>query len=435
MNILSDYYRCSPQYWNSSASTVKSLCTVVSGIRSDVPGALLCSQYHERHPNNPERCPLNAELSAVVQNLRLERYCAAIEERRPPVAKLCKELTRSAYYLARPFIGVSFRRHLQRAFLRGWKAEGFPDWPIDTTVDAIEEHRMREAIRAAGKPIPFVWFWPAQKSSCAIMTHDVETERGLRFCPRLMDIDDEYGIKSSFQLIPESRYQVEDADIAAIRSRGFEPNVHDFNHDGTLFTDAAKFPARAKKINDFGRRIGARGFRAGALYRNQEWLAALEFDYDMSVPNSARLDPQSGGCCTVLPYFVDGVIELPVTMIQDYSLFHIINDYSTEIWKTQAKRIIAKHGLMSIITHPDYLMDDRAQRAYRGLLDFLNGLSATADVWCALPREVADWWKARSRMAVRQEDGEWHVHGPQSERASVAWACVRDGTITYSFDE
>jgi hypothetical protein len=435
MNILSDYYRCPPEYWNSIASTVESLCAVVSGSRSDMPGARLCSRYHELHPNNPERCPLNGDMAAVVQNLRLERYCVAIEEKRHPIAKACKDLIRSTYYLSRPLMGVSFRRHLQRAFLRGWKAEGFPDWPVDTTVEAIAEHGMRNTVRTIGKSIPFVWFWPERKSSCAIMTHDVETEDGLRFCPRLMDIDDEYRIKSSFQLVPESRYQVEEADVEAMRSRGFEPNVHDFNHDGTLFTDAAKFPARARKINDFRKRVGARGFRAGALYRNEEWFAALEFEYDMSVPNSARLDPQHGGCCTVLPYFVDGIIELPVTMIQDYSLFHIFNDYSTEIWQTQAKRIMAKHGLMSIITHPDYLMEDKPQRTYRALLDLLSGLRATANVWCALPHEVAEWWKARSQMIVHQEDGGWRVQGPQSERASVAWACVKDGAITYSFEE
>src|SRR3954469_10492692 len=118
MNILSDYYRCPPHYLASSTSTVESLCAVVSGYRRDKPGALLCSRYHERHPDNPERCPLNGELSTVVQNLQFERYCAAMVEDTPAITKFIKELTRSAYYLARPLMGVSFRRHLQRAFLR-----------------------------------------------------------------------------------------------------------------------------------------------------------------------------------------------------------------------------------------------------------------------------------------------------------------------------
>ena len=35
-----------------------------------------------------------------------------------------------------------------------------------------------------------------------MMTHDVEGQAGLDFCDELMDIDDSFGIKSAFQLIP-----------------------------------------------------------------------------------------------------------------------------------------------------------------------------------------------------------------------------------------
>ena len=54
--------------------------------------------------------------------------------------------------------------------------------------------------------VPFIWFWPDANSSCAIMTHDVETLSGRDFCAELMDIDDSFGIKASFQIIPEDRY-------------------------------------------------------------------------------------------------------------------------------------------------------------------------------------------------------------------------------------
>src|SRR2546425_12755629 len=44
--------------------------------------------------------------------------------------------------------------------------------------------------------------------------------------------------------------------------------------------------------------------RRGFVPQKQEWFDALDFSYDMSVPNVAHLDPQRGGCCTVMPYFV-----------------------------------------------------------------------------------------------------------------------------------
>jgi len=81
---------------------------------------------------------------------------------------------------------------------------------------------------------------------------------------------------------------------------------------------------RVARINAYGKEFGATGFRAGVLYRNQRWFDALDFEYDSSVPNVAHLDPQRGGCCTVMPYFVGKMLELPVTMTQDYTLFHIL---------------------------------------------------------------------------------------------------------------
>ena len=67
------------------------------------------------------------------------------------------------------------------------------------------------------------------------------------------------------------------------------------------------------------------------MYREQEWFDAFEFSYDMSVPNAAHLEPQRGGCCTVMPYFVGDLLELPLTTTQDYSLFHILGDYSISL--------------------------------------------------------------------------------------------------------
>jgi nucleoside-diphosphate-sugar epimerase len=76
------------------------------------------------------------------------------------------------------------------------------------------------------------------------------------------------------------------------------------------------------------------------MYRKADWFKYLCFAYDMSVPNVAHLEPQRGGCCTVMPYFLPGgMLELPLTTIQDYSLFHILQDYSLAVWKQQIQLI------------------------------------------------------------------------------------------------
>ena len=181
--------------------------------------------------------------------------------------------------------------------------------------------------------VPFIWFWPDGAQSCAAMTHDVETERGRDFCTELMNVDESFGIKSSFQIVPEGRYQISEDFIQAIRDRGFEINIQDLNHDGNLFRDPEEFCRRAHKINEYAETYGASGFRAAVLYRNLDWYDALQFAFDMSVPNVAHLDPQRGGCCTVMPYFFGETLEIPVTTTQDYTLFHLLNDYSLDLWK------------------------------------------------------------------------------------------------------
>src|SRR6266478_6788332 len=86
---------------------------------------------------------------------------------------------------------------------------------------------------------------------------------------------------------------------------------------------------RAKRINRFAQEFGSSGFRSGALYRNLRWYDAFQFSYDMSVPNVAHLDPQDGGCCTIMPYFVGNLLEIPVTVTQDYSPSNTLTPSST----------------------------------------------------------------------------------------------------------
>src|SRR4029077_4012103 len=102
--------------------------------------------------------------------------------------------------------------------------------------------------------VPFVWFWPNDYQGCVLMTHDVEHEEGRAFCGELMDMDERYGIHSSFQVIPEERYDLSNAFLDSIRARGFELNVHDLNHDGHLFENYRLFLERANKINAYGKK-------------------------------------------------------------------------------------------------------------------------------------------------------------------------------------
>ena len=371
--------------------------------------------------------------SEIVDNLRHELYVAA--NHRGEAGVSASSLLQSAYYLARPLLAISVRKHLQRIRLRGWEDIRFPRWPVDPTVEGIFEELMALTLKCHSVDrIPFIWFWPRGAQSCVVMTHDVETAAGRDSCGTLMDLDDEYGIEASFQVVPEGRYAVSDGFLDSIRARGFEINVHDLNHDGKLFGNKRRFQRRAERINHYGRQFGAEGFRSAALYRNLEWLSTLDFAYDMSVPSVGHLEAQGGGCCSVMPFFMGGMTELPVTTTQDYALFHILNQHSIDLWTRQIASITKRHGLVSFIVHPDYIRTRRTSDTYKRLLDHLAGLRAEAKHWFALPGAVSRWWRNRSRMKLVQRGHAWEIEGPGKEQARVAFASLVGGKVLYRLD-
>ena len=369
-------------------------------------------------------------LDEVIENLRRERYTTCMMPEAE--ALTASEPIRKIYYLLREFLPVSVRRHLQRAYFRDWKELPFPAWPVDFTVDSLHQAFLRLLMETSGvKKLPFIWFWPNGANNSLIITHDVETSAGRDFTSQLMDLDDSYGIKSSFQVIPEKRYEVPDEYVREIKSRGFEFNVHDLNHDGHLYQERTEFLRRAQRINGYLHRYESQGFRAGSMYRNQDWYDAFDFSYDMSVPNVAHLEPLRGGCCTVMPYFIGKVVELPLTMAQDYSLFHILRHYSLELWKQQLALIQARNGMISFITHPDYLINKRARDVYVSLMEYLRQMNVRDGIWAALPGDVNRWWRARSQMELVSRGDDWEIVGPEKERARLAYAVLDGDRLVY----
>jgi hypothetical protein len=373
------------------------------------------------------------DLTEIVDNLRTERYAAVSDPSNS--SDFFNALTHNIYYSLRPWMPVSTRRYLQRAYLSGWNRLPFPRWPVDSTVDTILEDSLILCMRAKGiSSVPFIWFWPEGAQNCAMMTHDVETRAGFDFCRELMALDDSFEIKSSFQLVPEDRYTVSGEFLEEVRGHGFEVGVQDLNHDGDLFRDREEFFRRAERINEHLRRFEAKGFRSAIMYRNAEWLDSIEASYDMSFPNVAHLEPQRGGCCTVMPYFIGRLLELPLTTIQDYSLLHILGECSLNIWKQQIELVREKNGLMSFIVHPDYLTGEREIGLYKSLLTHLRQLRADSKLWIALPREIDEWWRARNQMELVVQNGKWRIEGKGSERARIAYATLANDRLSYVFD-
>ena len=373
---------------------------------------------------------LTFDFAEVVENLRRERYRQSNSRGNNPYAP--GAFVYDVYYFLRRFLPFTVRRYLQRTYFRDWKKIPFPAWPVDFTVDRLHEEILRLCMQISGlEEIPFIWFWPEGAPNCLIITHDVETAAGRDFAFELLKLDESYGFKGAYQVVPERRYEISEGYMSSIRDRGCEVNVHDLNHDGRLYKERSEFDRRALLINRYLHRYQSEGFRAGAMYRMQDWYEAFECKYDMSVPNVAHLEPMRGGCCTVMPYFIGEILEIPLTTAQDYSLFHILRDYTTELWKRQIALIKERSGLISFLTHPDYLVGQRERSVYESLLDYLKHMVAVEKTWATLPGDVNHWWRARSRMQLVQREGVWQIEGPEKERARLAFARLKDGHLAY----
>ncbi len=399
------------------------------GVSPEVRGNLFDASLAVSYGQNKVFVPFDPK--EAIDDLRYERYCNAGRR------LIEKQGARNIYYFIRPILPDSVRRHLQKAYLKAWDNLPFPAWPVDRTADIVFERLLILAMKASGQSrIPFIWFWPNGHKACAIVTHDVETLAGRNFALRMLDIDSGFSIKSSVQIVPEERYAVPRQFLDEISQRGCEINIHGLNHDGNLFQDRTTFLERARKINDYAELFGAKGFRSPVMYRNPDWFRELNFSYDMSFPCSARFEPQPGGCCTLLPFSLPGgMTELPLTTIQDYALFHMLNDFSVTLWKRQMQMIIEGNGLMSFIVHPDYVRSGRAQEIYKQLLGELQQSETRHDVWLTIAGEVDQWWRQRDQMRLvpaGQGPGQgWVIEGPGSERATLAYACLDRERLTY----
>jgi hypothetical protein len=433
---LMDRYRCPATFLNLAleevadpdsgffcfGSNVVCYGRSARGYRSARAGLALYDVAEDVRIDQSEiRLPFNP--TEIIHNLQLERYRA----REPWIRKIAK----STYYRVRPSLPRSIRERIQKFHLRGWRDLSFPAWPVDVTIENLCEDLLLLALQAGGVDrIPFIWFWPDGCAGSVMMTHDVETASGRDACRDLMDIDDSYGIKASFNVVPQGPYSVSVDFLASIRDRGFEIGIQDLSHDGRLFDERGEFERRARLINRYANEYGAKGFRSAVLYRRPEWYDGLNFSYDSSIPNTARLDPQRGGCCTVMPYFIGDMVELPVTMTQDYTLFHLLSERSIALWKAQIRFILEKNGLINFIVHPDYVMHEGVKGLYVDLLIYLRELYATRKIWQALPSEIDSWCRARSKMQLIPDGDDWRIEGSGSERAVVAYAkCMNEKLI------
>jgi len=308
------------------------------------------------------------------------------------------------YYRVKRLLPRRFWLSLRRAHARRMQLPAFPAWPFEPSVDQLLRFSAACRLHSAGRSeAQFIWFWPGRHRAAAILTHDVESADGLRRSLALADLEQERGLRSSFNLVAGD-YPVDHGILRDLRDRGFEIGLHGLHHDRSLFSSRHEFERQLPLLADAARDLGAVGFRSPATHRRLEWLPELPVGYDCTVPHSDPYEPQPGGCTSIWPFLIDGMVELPYTLPQDHTLFTVLGRRSPQLWLEQLDRIEQRHGLVQCLSHPDrgYLGDADKRAMYASLLDALR---EREQLWKPLPREVAAWW--RRRAAARACGGEF----------------------------
>jgi peptidoglycan/xylan/chitin deacetylase (PgdA/CDA1 family) len=338
------------------------------------------------------------------------------------------------YYAIKPLVPHRLRMAARRVHAR-YVHPSFPHWPIEPLL--IDHQRavwQRALSERPASRLPLVGFWPDGRRFAVIVTHDVESARGIANMRSLLEIEREHGVCSSWNFVAEW-YPIPAETFELVRSSGGEIGLHGIRHDGLLFSDRRSFSEALPAIQRYMREWEAVGFRSPATHRNAEWMRELGCLYDSSFPDTDPYEPQPGGCCSIFPYFLGDVVELPVTMVQDHTLWEVLRQPNIDLWRQKGDWVMANQGLVNVIVHPDYVRSAKRLELYSELLGYLRQRVDERHGWHALPREVAGWWKARAQMRVVEDGAVAHIacDGPAggwSDRATVAWACEQDGSVS-----
>ncbi len=273
------------------------------------------------------------------------------------------------YYLLKPAIPRKLQLNVRRKIVNKQRQIYKDRWPI------LEG--------SSDKPTGWCG-WPDNKKFSLIITHDVELKGGHDKCTDLYQLEKELGFVSSFNFVPE-RYDVSSKLRSELVNNGFEVGVHGLNHDGKLFQSKSIFLKKASKINEYLEEWNSVGFRSPAMHHNLEWIHNLNIEYDLSTFDTDPFEPQPDGLGTIFPLWIakkngTGYWELPYTLVQDFTLFILMQEESPAIWIKKLDWIAKNGGMALVNVHPDYInfnggtnkLEEFSVEHYKNLLKYVK---------------------------------------------------------------
>jgi hypothetical protein len=373
-----------------------------------VDGAGTAVAHVWRNENGDVALPFDPDAALV--NLWSEAYAAA------PRSRALKRTAMRTYYRLRPLMPRALQIALRRRFAVIQARASFPRWPIETAAHDLFDLILALLEEVAGEPVPWIAPWPGQYRWALVLTHDVEQQAGCDNVPLLRDLEETRGYRSAWNFVPR-RYDTPDATVRELWARGFEVGVHGLYHDGRDLESRELLLERLPAMHEAASRWSAGGFRSPATHRDWELMPLLGFDHDSSYLDTDPFEPQGGGSCTWWPFPIGELIELPITLLMDHTLFVILRR-DESVWEAKARFLRERGGMALLITHPDYMLEDKRLAVYDR---FLATFEHDETMWRALPSEVAAWWRRRGDTAPRRDGEAWRLAGPAAEDARLVF--------------
>lgn len=241
--------------------------------------------------------------------------------------------------------------------------------------------------------------WNGKRYAC-IVTHDVDTRKGLQRSKYVKRLEEKYDVPSAWY-IPSQHYKLDSETIKELANHG-EIGAHDTRHDGKLaLLPKEKLVERVYEAKQTLEKIvdcPVRGFRAPLLQHSLKILQASReagYTYDTSIPTWEPKHPctmKPHGIGTTHPININGVVEIPVTLPQDHQMIHALGmrpEETVKAWIKLMKMIEKMGGLCVLLIHPNYELTHLGKlSAYEGLLNTLTGNNGAC---ITLPKEVVDY--------------------------------------------
>ena len=282
-------------------------------------------------------------------------------------------------------------------------------------VECLRVIFLASLVVATGRAIPRIAFWRKGKSHALAITHDVETKLGLEDgAGRCAEVESKLGVRSTWN-VPSERYPLSSQLLISLAAAG-EVGGHDTKHDGRLIFESLENKvervARCKSRLESLSKKEVRGFRSPLLQHGRELLDALGkagYQYDSSVPSWEPLSPTSlkpHGVGTVFPFFVSGMLEIPVSLPQDHQLTRVtgltVSESVQELFAV-SKSIRGVGGACVLLVHPDYEFGQPENtEEYHRLLEKFK-----SDPECEIVTmgELAKWWTHRASSHIETRNG------------------------------